>query len=310
MAEKVTSMRLNDEDLEQFKAFAKDNGLNQQQAFNSLIALAELEKAKNVLGTRATSIDSFRSTVTTLINFYVNSLEENTTTEQTIREELQKELSTKDNTISALYEQVQDLKANKINSDNSIKEIESKNKELQDQLTKANNEIIEKNKSIDIANRNNNNLQDQVAEYKQYKESYKVLEKDLEQLKADHEALKDTNNKLSNDNELLTNKINNNTDMIEFYKSNNIELKANIKSLEDKYNNDIKSLEEQHKQQVLDVKDLYKDTLDNKINELNNKNDIEVAKNDLEIQKLKNDIEQLKVKDHKPGTVKTNNNNK
>ena len=38
---KVTSMRLNEEDLEQFKAFAKDNGLNQQQAFNSLIALAD-----------------------------------------------------------------------------------------------------------------------------------------------------------------------------------------------------------------------------------------------------------------------------
>lgn len=60
MAEKVTSMRLNEEDLEQFKAFAKDNGLNQQQAFNSLIALAELEKAKDVLGDRAKSIDTFR----------------------------------------------------------------------------------------------------------------------------------------------------------------------------------------------------------------------------------------------------------
>ena len=47
MAEKVTSMRLNEEDLEQFKEFAKENGLSQQQAFNSLIALAELEKAKD-----------------------------------------------------------------------------------------------------------------------------------------------------------------------------------------------------------------------------------------------------------------------
>lgn len=299
MAEKVTSMRLNEEDLEQFKAFAKDNGLNQQQAFNSLIALAELEKAKNVLGDRGKEIESFRDTVNKLLNFYINSLEVNTTTEQTIREELQKELSTKDNTISTMYEQLQDLKADNETLKGNEKIKETIIKQASEEVKKLQKDIEDKQSQLDIANRNNNNLQDQLADYKKYKDDYKAIQKELEQLKAEYETLKDTNNKLHNNNELLNDKINNNSDMIEFYKSNNAELKDNIKVLEEQHNHDIKALEEQHKQQVLDVKDLYKDTLDNKINELNNKNDIELAKKDLEIQRLLNEIEQLKAKSNK-----------
>lgn len=308
MAEKVTSMRLNDEDLEQFKAFAKDNGLNQQQAFNSLIALAELEKAKDVLGDRANSINTFRDTINKLLNFYVNALEENTTTEQTIREELQKELSTKDNTISTLYEQVQDLKADNETFKGNEKIKDTIIKQASEEVKKLQKDIEDKQSQLDIANRNNNNLQDQVAEYKQYKDNYKTIEKDLEQLKAEHEELKDTNNKLNNDNVLLNDRVKNNSDMIEFYKSNNIELKANIKSLEDKYNNQIQEFKAEATK-VLDERiKANKQEIINKEIELNNKNDIELQKKDLELQKLQNEIDNLKAKEHKPGTVKTNNN--
>lgn len=297
---KVTSMRLNEDDLEQFKAFAKDNGLNQQQAFNSLIALAELEKAKDVLGTRATSIDSFRSTVTTLINFYVNALEENTTTEQTIRGELQKELNTKDNTISTIYEQLQELKADKINLEGNLKDIESKNKELQDQLTKANNEIIEKNKSIDIANRNNNTLQEQLEEYKQYKTQYKALEKELEQLKKDSATSDDTINNLTNDNKQLSDKLNNANDMNKFYKDNITDLKKDIAE----HKSERKSLEDKHTKEIVNIKIEYTQALEMQLQALqeqyNDKMDVELDKKDLE-------IERLKAKTVKP--VNTVNNN-
>ncbi|SFB44290.1 hypothetical protein [Clostridium frigidicarnis] len=49
-------MRLNEDDLEQFKKFAKENGLNQHQAFNSLLNMVKLENAKEKLGDRAKSI--------------------------------------------------------------------------------------------------------------------------------------------------------------------------------------------------------------------------------------------------------------
>ena len=98
---KVTSMRLNSEDIEKFKEFASNNDFNQQQAFNALIALAKLEKAKTTLGDRSKRIEVFRDTVTKLMNFYINALEENATTEDRIREELQKELRTKDKILIA-----------------------------------------------------------------------------------------------------------------------------------------------------------------------------------------------------------------
>jgi DNA repair exonuclease SbcCD ATPase subunit len=303
MAEKVTSMRLNDEDLEQFKAFAKDNGLNQQQAFNSLIALAELEKAKDVLGDRANSINTFRDTINKLLNFYVNALEENTTTEQTIREELQKELSTKDNTISALYEQVQDLKANKINSDNTIKEIESNNKSLSAELQKANNDIIDKQKSIDVLTNNNINQLQQLEQYKDLKSINDKLVKELEQLKAD-------NTNLINENKQINDKLNNTSDMITFYKENISKLNDDTEL----YKQQIQTIQADNKQQIQEFKNEFAKRLDSSIKENQaqllkakaeheDKLDIELQKKDLEIQKLNNTIEQLKSKEPKPGAT-------
>lgn len=301
MAEKVTSMRLNEEDLEQFKAFAKDNGLNQQQAFNSLIALAELEKAKNVLGDRAKSIDVFKDTVTKLINFYVNSLEENTTTEQTIREELSKELQTKDNTISNLYEQLQGLKADNETFKGNEKIKDTIIRQTDEEVKKLQKDIEDKNKNIDKLNSNNDLLQEQLQEYKQYKEQYKEIEKQLERLKTEN-ITKDTNiSILENSNKQLKDKISNDSEMLEFYKTNNAELKDSIKALEQQYKHELNNIKEEHTKAL-------KERIQANTEQLQSKHDVEVAKKDLEIQKLKNTIEQLKSKGLKPETVKTNNN--
>lgn len=299
MAEKVTSMRLNEEDLEQFKAFAKDNGLNQQQAFNSLIALAELEKAKNVLGDRGKNIETFRSTVTKLISFYVNALEENTTAEQTIREELQKELRTKDNSISALYEQLQDLKADNNALEEDLSNAQNEIDRDMDIIKDLHDNVKNLNNQLDIANRNNNTLQEQLTEYKKYKEQYKMLEKQLEQFKAES-VTKDTNiSILENSNKQLKDKISNNSEMLEFYKANNAELKDTIKALEEQYKQEVSNIKEEHTK-------VLKERIQANTEQLQSKNDIELAKKDLEIQKLQNEIEQLKAKSNK--SAKTTNN--
>lgn len=295
MAEKVTSMRLNEEDLEQFKSFAKDNGLNQQQAFNSLIALAELEKAKNILGDRAKSIDTFRDTINKALGMYVNALEENTTAEQTIREELSKELQTKDNTISNLYEQLQEVKANN-------ETLKSDNKKLNDDINVFSDrslELIDKygtvEKQLQVSNRNNETLQEQLTEYKEYKDTNKQLEKELEQLK-DNINSKDKNiNDLNSNVKQLQDKINNDTEMLEFYKSNNTELKDNIKALEQQYKQQIQEVKEEHAKAL-------QAQLKANTEQLKSKYDVEIAKKDLELQKLQNEIEQLKAKSHRTTT--------
>lgn len=296
MAEKVTSMRLNEEDLEQFKAFAKDNGLNQQQAFNSLIALAELEKAKDVLGDRAKSIDTFRDTINRALSMYVNALEENTTAEHIIREELSKELQTKDNTIGNLYEQLQEVKSENKTLKDNYNDIEIKNKELNEQLQKANAEITEKSKSIDVLTNNNINQLQQLEQYKDLKGINDKLVNELEQLKA-------LNTSLDNNNKQLQDKINNNADMLSFYKDNISKLESSIES----HKADIKAIEEVHKQQIQEVKEDNTHALNERIQatteQLQSKHDVELAKKDLEIQKLQNEIEQLKDKPHRTASA-------
>lgn len=302
MAEKVTSMRLNEDDLEQFKAFAKDNGFNQQQAFNSLIALAELEKAKDVLGDRAKSIDTFRDTINRAIGMYVNALEENTAAEQTIREELSKELQTKDNTISTMYEQLEDLKSTIKHKSDQHDILEGKLQETQESLMSKSQDCIRLEKQVDKLNSNNDLLQEQLQEYKEYKDNYKNLEKDLEQLKTDIDKKDIVIQSMNTDNQQLKDKINNDSEMINFYKSNNAELKDNIKALEDKYDKQIDNIKADHEKAL---QEQIKATTE----QLNTKHEVEIAKKDLELQKLQNEIEQLKAKAHKPANNKTKQTN-
>lgn len=300
MAEKVTSMRLNEEDLELFKDFAKENGLSQQQAFNSLIALAELEKAKDILGDRAKSIDTFRDTINRTLGMYVNALEENTTAEQTIREELSKELQTKDNTITNLYDQLQEAKDNNKTLEDKYNNSQAASNILREACDDLKSNIENLQSQLDIANRNNNTLQDQLTEYKEYKNINKQLQQKLEQLNVNVSNKDKTISELENSNKQLQDKIKNDNDMIDFYKSNNLELKENIKTLESKHDKQMDNIKAEHEKVLQDQIKVIKE-------QLNNKYDVEIAKKDLEIEKLKNEVANLKAKSNKTVVNKKSN---
>ena len=290
---KPATFRLNEDDINRFKEFASQNNLNQQEAFTSLLNTLELSNAKSFLGDRAKSIEVFQTTVNSLVKFYINSLEENTTAEERIREELNDQINKKDNTISALYEQVQDLKNERDSLKNQITELEDKNKLLSDKNYKLETEIIDKSKAIEIANRNNNNLQDQVAEYKEYKNINIELENKLGDLQNDNKQLVLDKTGLENLTSKLQGEIDNKDNMITFYKDQVEKLeqaerdsKAEIKNLQDKYAGEIDKLKADHKVEMENsLKALEEHLMD--------KNNLEFQKKDLEMQKLQNEIDGL-----------------
>lgn len=266
---KPVSFRINEEDQEKFKQFASENNLNQAEAFSSIISMIELENARKNLGDRAKSIDVFRDTVSKLVNFYVNSLEENSTAEDRIREEFQKELNTKDNTITNLYEQLQELKMNNT-------ELEKKYQEKYDTLKEAEKAIMgwakhtdelkkdleDKQKSIDVLTNNNINQLEQLEQYKDLKSTNDLLLKQLEELESKSLSLENTNKQLSD-------KIINTEDMINFYKDNMSELKRDIeaykediKDLDIKHGKYIEELETKHNRQIEDIKADYEKSLE------------------------------------------------
>lgn len=303
---KPATFRLNEEDINRFKEFASQNSLNQQEAFTSLLNTLELNNAKSTLGGRSNSIEAFQTTVNNLVKFYINSLEENTTTEERIREELSLQLITKDKTIADLQNKLQEVKEDKVILDDTNAILSNKNKELQEQLSKVQNDIRDKDKYIDNLQQQNELLTNTLAEYKEYKEINIKLD-------IDNKELKTENTTVNNSNKQLEDKIKNDADMLEFYKNQIQDQKEEIKllnkSISEKdieYKANIKTIDENNKQQVLKVDEDFRQRLEEKINEnkeqFNNRLELELEKKDLEVQKLQNEIDNLKIQ----LTVKSN----
>ena len=293
---KPVSFRINEEDQEKFKSFAAESGLNQADAFSSIISMMELDKAKSSLGSRAKAIDAFRDTTSKLINFYLNALEENETAEERIREELSKELTTKDNTISNLTEQLGKIKTNVNTLNEQIKELTDTKNTLSLQLNKADVDNADKQKTIDKLNSSNDLLQENLKEYREYKEINKNLE---QQLKNHQQEIAEKDNKIadiSNSNKQLQDKINNDAEMLNFYKDSITELKNSNMSL----NDDIRALEKRNDESIEKLAEEHKKALEDELKALEDKleakHSIELQKKELVIEKLKNTIEQLQAK--------------
>ncbi len=306
MAEiKATSFRIVDEDNDKFKQFMDKEGYKTQaEGFKAIMQAVEVAQAKNAIKDRAKEIETFQDTINKLVGYYLNSLEVNQNSEERIREELSKELQTKDNAISTMYEQLEELKSTMKYKSEQYNILEGKLQETQEALMSKSQDCIRLEKQIDKLNSNNDLLQEQLQEYKGYKDDYKNLEKDLEKLKSDIKRKDVIIQGFTTDNQQLKDKIANLSDMAEFYKNeiNNKdksinEYKSDIKALEGKYNNQIEDIKADHEKK-------FQEQLQNIVDNLNNKHDVELSKKDLEIQKLQNAIEQLKSNHSKQPSTK------
>lgn len=301
---KTSTLRINAGDEESFKQYLKENGYTQAEGFKNLVALMELDNAKEQLSDRAKEIDTFRDTVNKLIGFYINSLEVNQVAEERIREEVKKELSTKDNIISNLQEQLQEQKEKIEEIKAESKEISKENKALASEKEKAFEDIKAKEKENETLAGNNKMLQEQVITLNGIITEYKDL-KDLNiKLEAENKELKGTHQKFKTELEQLNNKLTNSTDMLKFYKEQVEELKVrekelnkNISNKENSYKAEIKALEEKNIKEL----DKAKAELQEK---LNSKYELELEKKEIEIDKLKNMINQLQDKLKEKNNIK------
>mgnify|MGYP002535992985 FL=1 len=301
---KTSTLRINAGDEESFKQYLKDNGYTQAEGFKNLVALMELDNAKEQLSDRAKEIDTFRDTVNKLIGFYINSLEVNQVAEERIREEVKKELSTKDNTIRNLQEQLQEQKEKIEEIKAESKEISKDNKALASEKEKAFEDIKAKEKENETLAGNNKMLQEQVITLNSIITEYKDL-KDLNiKLEAENKELKGTHQKFKTELEQLNNKLINADDMLKFYKEQVAELKEEVKEFnknisdrENNYKAEIKALEEKNIKELDKVKAEVQENL-------NSKHEVELEKKSIEIDKLKNMINQLQDKLKEKNNIK------
>ncbi|EOR19979.1 hypothetical protein A500_19244 [Clostridium sartagoforme AAU1] len=300
---KAVSFRLGEEDIQKFREFADEQGLNQAEMFQSLMNSFEMAKAKGMITDRAKEIEVFQDTINTLMNMFINSLVINQTSEERIREALSLELNTKDKTIADLQSREKELKIKfEASNEKATKFLRDAN-ELAVKLENVNKEIDQKNNIINNQQEQINTLNSIVTEYKSYKDINKELE-----LKND-----DLNNKITDalhSNTDLQSKIENLENIKEFYKaqveslkSEVKELNQNIKDIEKLNKNEIKALNRAHREELNLLEDKYKGEilsirkeLTDKFNyDLENKLEFEKVKYQLELDKIINKENLLKI---------------
>ena len=301
---KAVSFRLAEDDIQKFREFADEQGLNQAEMFQSLMNSFEMAKAKGMITDRAKEIEVFQDTVNTLMNMFINSLAINQTSEERIRETLSLELNTKDKTIADLQSREKDLKIEFERIDKDLDKSIKTGNELAVNLENANKEIEQKNNIINNQQEQINTLNSIVTEYKSYKDINKELElRNIE-----------LNNKLTDtlhSNSDLQSKIENLENIKEFYKAeveslkNEIkEVNKNIKDIEKSHKDEIKDLNNSHREELNVLEDKYKSEIEElkkelteKFNEdMKNKIEFEKSKYQLELDKAISKEQLLKVK--------------
>lgn len=340
----VTSYRLKEDTKENIKRQLSELGLTQEEYFNKVVSMMELENVKknNIFAVNTTELQELTQRI---YNIFVNVCEQGNSflnNKDTEIEELKNKykdmLLDKDNSITSLKQELQSVYSNlevlqKENNDNKNELLNVKN-EYNKQLEQLESSLQDKTLIVEEYKQKNDMLLSNLQEYKQYKEQYQSLEKDMEQLKANNITLITDKTTLENTVARLQDKVNNDADKIGFYKDNITDLKkdiegyrADLKSLEDKRDKQIenikadhekvlqeqeKALENKYNKHIEEIKADNIMVLDERIkatiSEYSNKLDVEIAKKDLEIEKLNNIIEQLKTvkpKQHKPKANKT-----
>ena len=301
---KAVSFRLAEDDIQKFREFADEQGLNQAEMFQSLMNSFEMAKAKGMITDRAKEIEVFQDTVNTLMNMFINSLAINQTSEERIRETLSLELNTKDKTIADLQSREKDLKIEFERIDKDLDKSLKTGNELAVNLENANKEIEQKNNIINNQQEQINTLNSIVTEYKSYKDINKELElRNIE-----------LNNKITDalhSNSDLQSKIENLENIKEFYKveveslKNEIkEVNKNIKDIEKSHKDEIKDLNNSHREELNVLEDKYKSEIEElkkelteKFNEdMKNKIEFEKSKYQLELDKAISKEQLLKVK--------------
>ena len=125
---KVRSFRLSEEVAEKLRRISEEFD-NQNAALESLISAYEIQSAKAVLTDRQTDISDYDAHLQAIQSAFLHSLEINENAEKRIRAEFQSLLSSKDDMIMMLQEQLEAAKAESLKSAQTLQELTDKAKQ-------------------------------------------------------------------------------------------------------------------------------------------------------------------------------------
>ncbi len=152
---KPRSFRVTEDTAERFKQLCTSFG-NQNSALDALINAYEVQQAKAVLSDRQTDINDYDTHLQALQSAFLRSLELNENAEKRIRQEFQRQLESKDLTITDLQERIRTAEQDKQTALEQVKEIEVERDKIQTEnslhIANLNNDLQATNKALHTAN--------------------------------------------------------------------------------------------------------------------------------------------------------------
>lgn len=134
------SYRLTEDIHEKIREIANEIGGSQQQTISKLIECYELQKGKAVLTEKKDDIETFENYITSLTRMYMVSLEDNQNVKELVRAEFNSQLTSKDNVIQDLQQQLADAKKTEQNAVADTDMLKASNDELHDCIDKLRTE--------------------------------------------------------------------------------------------------------------------------------------------------------------------------
>jgi len=301
----VTSYRVKEDTKADIKRQLDSLGLTQEEYFKKVVSLMELENVKknNIF---AVNTDELQEITQRIYNIFINTCEQGNSflnakgsELEELKNKYKEMLLIKDNRITEQKQELQDvyLKLDVLQKTNDSNKLEIANIRLKNdkQMEQLENNLKDKTLIVEEYKQKNDMLLSNLSEYKEYKEQYKVMEKELSQLKINNEVLGSEKNNLENTIVKLQDKINNDTERILFYKS---EIENKNQSMKE-YKIDIKVLEEKKDKEIVSIKIENKEVLERELKALEDRYNVESNKKDLQIEKLNSEMDKMKLRKFK-----------
>ena len=197
---KPKSFRIDDETAEKFKEISSNTGGNQQETMQLLINAYYMQTQKAGLIEHKASIEEFERYVTSIIAMYTQSLQANHDMKESVMQEFDALLKSKDATICDLQSQLVTAKQLSETATQKAKTYADENVRLCEDVESLKNEYDLKMKDMQsmLSDKNNlnkaltdscNDLKAKIESMREAAEQSVILRVELDQLKKEHEKV-------------------------------------------------------------------------------------------------------------------------
>lgn len=195
---KPKSFRIDDETMDKFKEISGNTGNNQQETMQLLINAYYMQTQKTGLIEHKASIEEFERYVTSIIAMYTQSLQANHDMKESVMQEFDALLKSKDTTIQDLQSQL--TMAKQLKEDATLKArthadenarlnsvIDSLNNEYNSKMDDMQSMLSDKDSLNKALTDSCNDLKAKIESMKEAAEQSAILRKELDKLKQEHE---------------------------------------------------------------------------------------------------------------------------